>query len=328
MLKRTYDDIIHKYYKKFYGEIMLEEGQELTYIECRDFLTNELIPLLRNNYERLNKRQLEELRFIIANNFNVLNENRYPIIEKDVKANKFVVIADTHFGSDEENYEYIYRVFDFCDKNNIKNVFHAGDFIEGTYQEDPYLNYENREDLIEEIYNAIERYPKSDITTHLILGNHDVNSYNNSFNVCSNNKNNRYLQVYRNNSKNIELDGVSIIKYNLVDDNETILTSFNLEHYICNRFKTERPQGLILHGHEHHFLPNYAKKKLSEVYLPPLCDKLKDDSKINKIKEIVKPGFLIGEIISGKLFFTPCFFNDDLDIEINDKAKVYRFLKS
>ncbi len=328
MLKRDYDDIIHTYYKRFYGEIMLDEGTELTYIECRDFLTNRLIPLLRNNYDRLNKRQLEELRFIIANNFNILTETRYPIIEKNVQASKFVIIADTHFGSDEENYEYIYRVFDFCNKNNIKNVFHAGDFIEGTYCDDPYTHYENREDLIEEIYNALERYPKSDITTHLILGNHDVNSYNNSFNVYSNNKNNRYLQVYNNNSKNIELDGVSIVKYNLVDDDNNILTSFNLEHCIYNRFKTERPQGLILHGHEHHYQVLYAKKKLSDVYLPPLCDKLKDDSKINKNKEIVNPGFILGEIKDGKLILTPYFFDDELEMNRIDKVQVYRYLRS
>ena len=325
MLKREYDDIVYKYYKKFFGNLMIKDSKEPLYLEFRDYLSNELIPLLKNNISELSNNQLKELRFILTDNFNILTDDKYPIIEKDVDTRKFVIISDTHFGCDNENLEYIKRVIEFCDKNEIKHIFHAGDFIEGTYYDDPYLNFENRDDLFEEIYDGIEKYPKSDITTHLILGNHDVNAYNNSYNCFRNCRNNRYLAAYKNNNKNIELDGVGILKYNLIGRDKKIIASFNLEHCIFNRFKTEKPEGLIIHGHEHRYYFEYNKKKLSDIYLPPLCDLIKKP-RLESNKSILKPGFLVCEITGNKFVFTPFFFNNK-KIEKNDKMRLCRLIK-
>lgn len=321
MLKKEYDDIIHEYYKMYYGKLMIKNDDDSLFNEFKTFLSTRVVPFLRNNMSLLNRVELEELRFIIANNFSVLALDKYPIIEKDVHAKRFVIISDTHFGSPKENVEYMKRVIDFCEERNIKNIFHAGDFVEGTYYEDPFSHYENREDLVNELYMAIDKYPKSNVTTHLVLGNHDINAYNNSFNIMSNNNNNRYLQAFKSNDKNIKLDGVGIVKYNLFDKNKKIF-SFNIEHCIYNRFKTERPKDLIIHGHEHHYSAFYSKKKLSDLYIPPLCDLVRGNTKINSSKEIMLPGMLYAEIIGNIIIFIPYFFNNELREERS--AMVYR----
>lgn len=63
-----------------------------------------------------------------------------PVVYKAIKEhysqftindNKAVVISDTHIGNMYEYLALFDTIFNFCSKYNIKNIIHAGDFIEG-----------------------------------------------------------------------------------------------------------------------------------------------------------------------------------------------------
>lgn len=87
-----------------------------------------------------------------------------------VKYNRVLVIADTHLGGIYEDYNLLYKTYDFSLKNNYKFIIHLGDIISGT------VNYvfERSKDINYQIEDFLNRYPTSnDFMTCFISGNHD-----------------------------------------------------------------------------------------------------------------------------------------------------------
>ena len=84
----------------------------------------------------------------------------------------FVAISDTHIGSWDDNLSYLDLVYDYCKKNNINYIFHAGDLIDGTHG-----NIDKRKYLNDQIEEVITKYPYDELITNFItLGNHDFDS--------------------------------------------------------------------------------------------------------------------------------------------------------
>ena len=86
---------------------------------------------------------------------------------------RFVLIADTHIGNPEvESFDVINSVYDYCIKNNINNVFHLGDLLDGIKPN--VLGDERLEKFDEQIKIFLDNYPNIDeIKTYSICGNHD-----------------------------------------------------------------------------------------------------------------------------------------------------------
>lgn len=89
----------------------------------------------------------------------------HEVIDDRPNDNKsFLLISDTHFGSDEENYVLINNLYSYAKKQNVCACFHLGDIFKMD---------EGNIDKIRELYGRFEKYYPRGIKTYSICGNHD-----------------------------------------------------------------------------------------------------------------------------------------------------------
>ncbi|MBR2834000.1 MAG: metallophosphoesterase [Bacilli bacterium] len=76
--------------------------------------------------------------------------------------------ADYHIGSKKQNIQYINRVYEFANDNDINIIFNCGDIVEGL------LNTNFHKTHFEQIEYLLENHPHDDnILSFISLGNHD-----------------------------------------------------------------------------------------------------------------------------------------------------------
>ena len=93
------------------------------------------------------------------------------ITEKGSDYYKAVVISDTHFGSQKENMGLVNRVFDYCIQNDIHNIFHLGDLVDGTTGNSEWKELDPKKQISHTVFN----YPNDkSILNFILLGNHDL----------------------------------------------------------------------------------------------------------------------------------------------------------
>lgn len=111
-------------------------------------------------------------------------------------------VSDTHMGSSHEALRELEMMYDDFVDRGIKQVFHAGDLVdgEGVYRgQDRYIRKHGYE---AQANWAMAKYPqRKDMTTYMISGNHDMSFYINSGAdivnyVCSQRKDLEYLGMY------------------------------------------------------------------------------------------------------------------------------------
>ena len=87
---------------------------------------------------------------------------------------KIAIIADTHFGA-RKNSKYFMEVqrkfyedcfFPYLRKNDIKNIIHLGDFFDNRKT----VNFETLRHAMDCFINPLI---ESEITLHILMGNHD-----------------------------------------------------------------------------------------------------------------------------------------------------------
>lgn len=147
------------------------------------------IEQISNLYKLSTYRVIDNLLFKNNTDINVLNAIKDYYNSLKINEHKCLVISDTHIGrlsSDENIHTYnmamnsncilknevgLYNAYNYAIKNNIRNIIHAGDLIEGNC--DMY-SYKLHPDL-QFIYTK-EKYPNiNGINTYFIYGNHDFN---------------------------------------------------------------------------------------------------------------------------------------------------------
>lgn len=86
---------------------------------------------------------------------------------------KLLMISDTHLASKYDRLDILRYLYDQADKKGVDYVLHSGDLTEGRSNRDEQIyqlreaSYTGQRDYV------VEKYPKSDIPTLLIAGNHD-----------------------------------------------------------------------------------------------------------------------------------------------------------
>lgn len=102
------------------------------------------------------------------------------IINSSKSENQFLMISDTHFGSNFEDFKLVEEIYNYAKKNDIHTIFHLGDFIDGIYTKTgKLLSTVNKEyqTLDKQIQHVVESYPfDSHILNYILLGNHDYYS--------------------------------------------------------------------------------------------------------------------------------------------------------
>lgn len=181
--------------------------------------------------------------------------------------NNFLVISDTHIGSNLENIDYLKLVYNFAMKNNIKEIIHVGDLLHSTMRavNPKYI------DALEQVNHLLDIYPyDKNIYNRILLGNHDLHIIN---------KNNRVLDIL--NSR----DDFNIIGFrNAFFKWNNYL--FGMKHLI-KYYNIQIPniETLInFVGHRHSMKVNYN----TFVYVPTLSDDYKYYGSVSNSE----PGFL------------------------------------
>lgn len=97
------------------------------------------------------------------------------LYSEGVSEYSFAAIADTHLCSLQERLRELHTFYDLCRKRGIRDVFHAGDLLAGmgVYAGQEYEIHTFGAD--NQVAYVVANYPKvAGITTHFILGNHDL----------------------------------------------------------------------------------------------------------------------------------------------------------
>ena len=87
---------------------------------------------------------------------------------------KLLLISDTHLASKYDRLDILRYLYDEADKKNVDYILHSGDLTEGLSGRPQQLyelkeaSYTGQRDYV------IDKYPKGDIPTYLIAGNHDL----------------------------------------------------------------------------------------------------------------------------------------------------------
>lgn len=242
----------------------------ITYLKSRNFSRNKSI-ITKNNENMI----LEYDGKII--NTNSMCQQVFEIDEDNEF--KFIVISDTHFGSVFENIEYLEHVYEYASKNNIKYILHAGDLIEGSY--DDFGRCKSEYSTIDSQVNHVLKdycYEKS-IKNLILLANHDVYSiYHYGIDIAP-------LLTER---KDFEILGYRS-SYLKVNDKY-----ISLKHEI-SRLKNSLKDYITLIdfvGHSHQYRCYYNKTN-TRIKVPTLSDM--------KGNYIVNKGFLVCSISSKNL---------------------------
>lgn len=91
---------------------------------------------------------------------------------------RFAVISDTHFGSVYAQITHLHDFYDYCEREGITDVYHAGDITDGLKMR-PGHEYELYTISADgQLADVVKNYPqRNGITTHFITGNHDASLY-------------------------------------------------------------------------------------------------------------------------------------------------------
>lgn len=137
-----------------------------------DITDQELISIVRllrdNGYNIEDKYCIEDGHFFSLSD-RYIRGNTEITLNEDTKNISFIAMSDTHLLSRYEAKREIDQIYEYVSKENIRYVFHMGDFIHGR---DCINGYDFDRSRFEKL---LKEYPKDDnIVTFLVLGNHDI----------------------------------------------------------------------------------------------------------------------------------------------------------
>lgn len=103
-----------------------------------------------------------------------LKSNDVYKIPNNLERLRLLLISDTHLCSKYDRLDILNYLYDKADKKQVNYILHSGDLTDGlsNRQQQLYelkeISYDGQRDY------TIEKYPKSNIPTYLIAGNHDL----------------------------------------------------------------------------------------------------------------------------------------------------------
>ena len=87
---------------------------------------------------------------------------------------KALVVSDMHVGNCLENFDYIYKAYDYARDNDIHVIFNLGDLIDGNFTR----GQQKVSNIDEQIDRVLKKYPyDKNILNFICFGNHDYSAY-------------------------------------------------------------------------------------------------------------------------------------------------------
>lgn len=209
------------------------------------------ILLQKMHRNELSLTEYQQLQYLIIHNEEFLR-GCYPIMHTSVSGDKIMYISDTHIGGEDEDEISLQVAYDTALRQNIKTVVHAGDLIEACANN----QYDKSKDVIEEEISKALSYMPKEITTKLLMGNHDYSAIRTYPDIVS---------LFFSNPK-LEILGMQKVLLNW-DNIATIRVNHKINQLQYNR---EEDKGMIqLFGHYHTYQFNKLERS---IFLPPICD--------------------------------------------------------
>ena len=163
-----YKELFDRSYKIAKKEISLDKICEL--LELKDYEVLGLISLMKENGYIIDYIDGK----IVQTQNDLVNKEGF-FIPKDKTHIKFLAISDTHCGSKWDNIDLINYAYEIAEREGCDFVTHSGDITEGDFHNKrPDHIYQVRALGMEQLDYVVDKYPKSDIPTYFIIGNHDA----------------------------------------------------------------------------------------------------------------------------------------------------------
>ena len=180
-----------------------------------------------------------------------IKENDIYIVPNNLDHIKLLLISDTHLASKYDRLDILRYLYAKAEDNNINYVLHSGDLSEGLSgrPEQIYslkeVSYTGQRDYI------IDKYPKSNIPTYLISGNHDLWWYKKcGADICRDISNHRQDLIYLGSDcEDIKIGKLRIRLYH-GKGGSSYAKSYKLQKYLDSIPIEERPH-ILQTGHIH-----------------------------------------------------------------------------
>ncbi len=175
-----------------------------------------------------------------------------------------VAISDLHIGNEKQRLDAINKVYDYCAKTGIHNIFICGDLIDGTYGDSNKI-IKNPEQQIEFLLN---NYPfDNSILNYAVLGDHDYSLLQKtSQNLATTLKNYRH---------DIIPIGFGFGEINIKKGKIVLMHKFGYKYqneYNAMTSAVSLHNDLVLQGHYHSPFSIENKKSNYIVNIPSLSD--------------------------------------------------------
>lgn len=181
----------------------------------------------------------------------------------------FGIVSDTHFSSKYSAEEHVKSIYDDFGKMGIRQVFHAGDLVDGTGKYPGHEMNLNEIGFENQAQHFIKNYPhKKGMKTYFILGNHDTKPYleregaDIGKRIALERKDMEYLGVY--NATIVDQNKVAM-EISHPDAHPAYTISYPAQKYIRNRTPTYQPHVAVF-GHRHQmFYMNFQEVDILEA---------------------------------------------------------------
>lgn len=103
-----------------------------------------------------------------------IKENEVYKITNSLDHLKLLLISDTHLASKYDRLDILRYLYDEADKKGVNYILHSGDLTEGLSGRPQQLHELKETSYTGQRDYVIDKYPKGDIPTYLVAGNHDL----------------------------------------------------------------------------------------------------------------------------------------------------------
>ena len=180
-----------------------------------------------------------------------IKENDIYVVPNNLDHIKLLLISDTHLASKYDRLDILRYLYAKAEDNNINYVLHSGDLTEGLSGRPEQLyelkenSYTGQRDYV------IDKYPKSNIPTYLISGNHDIWWYKKcGADICKDISNHRQDLIYLGSDcEDIKIGKLRIRLYH-GKGGSSYAKSYKLQKYLDSIPIEERPH-ILQTGHIH-----------------------------------------------------------------------------
>ena len=180
-----------------------------------------------------------------------IKENDVYKLPCDLETIKLLLISDTHLASKYDRLDILKYLYSKAEDKGINYILHSGDLVDGRSNRPQHIyelketSYEGQRDYV------IDKYPKSEIPTFIISGNHEAMWYKNNGSdiikdICSHRQDLHYLGS---DCEDLTIGKLKIRLYHGASG-QAYAKSYKLQKYLDSIPLEERPH-ILQTGHTH-----------------------------------------------------------------------------